>query len=140
MARKKCPILTWSIYSIPRGIGVEAFAGRDPVGFSVGNFKKKDGQKVLEMGSIIVADKVQHCGIGTAIYQQMANAAAKRDAVLVSDTNRSWYSDKFWQKQIKKRTARCAKKVKEEKTADKTEYSLGRSGCAYYILKNNKVA
>jgi hypothetical protein len=58
--------------------------------------------------------RIQRCGIGTQLYEQMALVACEEGARLASDTVRLYdrrtevgASDRFWQKQVHRKRARC---------------------------------
>lgn len=137
MTKKKCPVLKYEIESISRGIVITAFSSNVPVGYAVAQRKTLRGRKLLIVGFIEVTKKLRHCGIGTSLYKQLATEACNRKSYLASDENRSWLSDKFWQKQVTNGRAYCAKFSKKEPNDGKEDYSLGRNNCAYYVFRKS---
>ncbi len=99
------------------------------------------------VSGITVLQSLQHCGIGTALYQEAAKTACGTFRLpLHSDRERSPEADGFWQKQLRKGRATCIAPL-ENPNADYHDKHLvehggkpdgspreGRSGCEAYKL------
>lgn len=102
----------------------------------------------------VVVDNVavgpRRAGIGTRLYEAAATWACRRAGKpLASDEKRSGYAQAFWEKQARKRRARCELRVNDlvrdpaerravlDDLADTpaSKPAFGRGGCVRYVLK-----
>lgn len=116
---------------------VETRADGQIAGFASATWRTRDDEKVLAVDRIKLAPDLLRCGIGTAMYAVLDKEACKKGLRLSSDTARSFASDRFWQKQIKKSRAHCAKLAiaPEKATTENREESIyGRNKCSYYVM------
>lgn len=79
---------------------------------------------------------VQRCGVGTKLYEAAAQfGCTQLGAPLRSDYGRSAAAQSFWEKQVKKGRATCAKWIAGEVEApDTRESAYGRGNCDHYVL------
>lgn len=103
--------------------------------------------KVVQVDNIAVGPR--RAGIGTRLYEAAATWACRRAGKpLASDEKRSGYAQAFWEKQVRKRRARCERRVsaiadRAERRAIREDLAyepeskpaFGRGGCVRYVLK-----
>lgn len=97
-----------------------------------------DKSKEFTIGLIHVHKDYRRCGIGTKLYEMVAQGACDLGARLTSDQYRSEASEGFWAKQVKKGRARCIKSADPDwvSTTDPTFTAprYGRGNCDRYEL------
>lgn len=110
--------------------GVFALSGKKEVGKIT---VRHDGS----VGWIEVDRSLQRAGLATQLYERAAREACKRSTPLRSDTERSGYSQSFWEKQVRKGRARCESRTGRPPTgenSDPGDVIFGRGGCVSYAL------
>lgn len=132
---KTCPIPKFKVKQHPSGYAaaIEAIVDGEDAGVIQ---ISKDSADAWTVSWIDVYSK--RCGIGTKLYEQAVKFACNKGARLRSDTLRTLYSDRFWQKQIAKGRAFCLTPGNSrlfEAGAGDDEAISGRSGCQQYEIK-----
>lgn len=111
MPRKKkakvCPAL--DIRHQERGNKIAIAAFRRGTDTPVGKMMLVDGPSLLSVSYAHVEPEMQHCGIGTKLYEHAVKVACDYQKPLASDDARTRYSEAFWQKQERKGRARCVR-------------------------------
>ena len=97
---------------------------------------KKDYGNAMVIGQITVKDWALRSGVGTALYERAAQIAYERFGLpLRSDLDRSPEAQNFWEKQIRKRRARCLFKTTAPVPPGPRDEALPyRGGCVAYQL------
>ncbi len=113
--------------SVPGEIGsVEVFQYGDKVATAVGQIR--------------VREELRRSGLGTKLYEAAARVACTEfNQPLSSDHKRSLPAQRFWEKQVKRKRAVCARKGRlaaEDRDAHPARSVPNRGGCDYYRLKS----
>lgn len=130
--KKACSRLTIrreSLLGHPEHVKLTAYAGRRIAGFLT-------LRNLLSVGFIDVHPSMQRCGVATKLYERAASIACKEGgSPLRSDTERTAYSQGFWDKQVRKGRATCVEQTPQTYPAGDSESVEGRGNCLYYKLK-----
>lgn len=89
----------------------------------IGSLRVALVQNRMEVLGIEVVPILRRCGIGTGLYQRMADWGCKNNKWLKSGVSRSRYAQGFWSKQERKGRAVCIAKKPD-------------GGCWEYMLKD----
>lgn len=132
---KTCPIPRFKVKQHPSGYAaaIEAIVDGEDAGVIQISKDSEDAWAVAWIHAYS-----QRCGVGTKLYEQAVKFACKKGARLRSDTLRTLYSDRFWQKQIAKERAFCLTPAAPKPftaVADDGTAIYGRSGCEQYEIK-----
>jgi GNAT superfamily N-acetyltransferase len=132
---KTCPkmVIHRSPQYGPRGVAGLNITITSPTGKKIYGFMEveHDGPDHTRPSMIHVDPNHRRCGIGTRLYA--AAFACDENRTLGSDSQRTAFSEGFWQKQVNKGRARCATEWAHRVYADPTQ-AAPRGGCEYYVL------
>lgn len=136
----KCAALKYVV----EGNSVKAYEVTDAGSFQVGSLHlhrdTRGMNDILTVGTVSVLDSYQRCGVGTKLYERAAAVARARGVKLYSDAARTEASQGFWEKQVRKGRAKCARKgagarkIRMTPGRDIVE-ERGRWPCLEYVLK-----
>lgn len=136
----KCAALKY----VTEGNYVRAYEVSSEGSFLVGslylNRDTRGMDDILTVGDVRVLPSYQRCGVGTQLYTRAAAIARERGVPLYSDTARTEASQGFWEKQVRKGRAKCARKgsgarkIRMTPGRDIVE-ERGKWACQQYVLK-----
>lgn len=136
----KCADLKYVV----EGTRVKAYEVTDAGSFQVGAiYLRRDTRgmdHILTVETVSVLDSYQRCGVGTKLYTHAATIARERGVPLYSDSARTKASQSFWEKQVRKGRAKCARKgrgarkISMKPGSDIVE-ERGKWSCQEYVLK-----